>query len=54
MRASNKRESIEKFDPSKVKKLSEAEIIERLKEEEKASLDNKLSGVLIDFDEIEK
>lgn len=46
-----KKEHIEKFDPNKVKKFTQEEIIRKLKEEEQERLENRPSGVFIDFSE---
>lgn len=37
------------FDPKKVKKLSPEEVVQRLKEEEQERLENKPSGVFVEF-----
>lgn len=47
-------EEVEKFDPRKVKKFTQEEIIRKMKEEEQEQLENRPSGVFIDFSEIKR
>ena len=47
----DKKGHMEKFDPNKVKKFTKEELITRLKEEEQERLENRPSGVFIDFSE---
>lgn len=42
-----------RFDPKKVKKLSNEEIIERLKAEEREMEENLITGVFVNFDDVE-